>query len=151
MRIMTSCVSTVWIYLPIYFDCFMTMELFSGKYQRLSLSFKLERNIGYFLFQTYLPSIFIVMLSWVSFWINYEATSARVTLGKFDNYWHILTSLYRSTIRPMDNSVSTRPTVQPPNVCSTVHHFKKLITKDEVHFILFYQFFFTAHAFKISE
>lgn len=34
------------------------------------------------MFQTYLPSILIVMLSWVSFWINHEATSARVALGK---------------------------------------------------------------------
>jgi gamma-aminobutyric acid receptor subunit beta len=41
----------------------------------------LERHIGYFIFQTYLPSILIVMLSWVSFWINHEATSARVALG----------------------------------------------------------------------
>ena len=52
-----------------------------GVYQRLSLSFALQRNIGYFLFQTYLPSILIVVLSWVSFWINHEATSARVALG----------------------------------------------------------------------
>lgn len=52
-----------------------------GVYQRLSLSFVLQRNIGYFLFQTYLPSVLIVMLSWVSFWINHEATSARVALG----------------------------------------------------------------------
>ena len=54
----------------------------SGDYQRLSLNFKLQRNIGYFIFQTYLPSILIVMLSWVSFWINHEATSARVALGR---------------------------------------------------------------------
>jgi hypothetical protein len=56
----------------------------SGVYQRLSLSFVLQRNIGYFLFQTYLPSILIVVLSWVSFWINHEATSARVALGTID-------------------------------------------------------------------
>ncbi|KAK7871802.1 hypothetical protein R5R35_014057 [Gryllus longicercus] len=56
-------------------------KLATGSYQRLSLSFKLQRNIGYFVFQTYLPSILIVMLSWVSFWINHEATSARVALG----------------------------------------------------------------------
>ncbi|XP_074650447.1 gamma-aminobutyric acid receptor subunit beta-like [Tubulanus polymorphus] len=56
-------------------------NLTTGLYQRLSLVFKLERNIGYFIFQTYLPSILIVMLSWVSFWINHEATSARVALG----------------------------------------------------------------------
>lgn len=57
-------------------------KLATGAYQRLSLSFRLQRNIGYFIFQTYLPSILIVMLSWVSFWINHEATSARVALGE---------------------------------------------------------------------
>ncbi|CAM1319697.1 GABRB2 (predicted) [Pycnogonum litorale] len=56
-------------------------KLATGRYQRLSLKFMLKRNIGYFIFQTYLPSILIVMLSWVSFWINHEATSARVALG----------------------------------------------------------------------
>lgn len=61
-------------------------RLATGIYQRLSLSFKLQRNIGYFVFQTYLPSILIVMLSWVSFWINHEATSARVALGKHMEY-----------------------------------------------------------------
>ena len=59
-------------------------KLATGIYQRLSLSFLLQRNIGYFVFQTYLPSILIVMLSWVSFWINHEATSARVALGKVE-------------------------------------------------------------------
>ena len=54
----------------------------AGESQRLVLSFELKRNIGYFIFQTYLPTILIVMLSWVSFWINYEATSARVALGE---------------------------------------------------------------------
>ncbi|CEF65127.1 Gamma-aminobutyric acid receptor subunit beta-like [Strongyloides ratti] len=53
----------------------------TGSYQRLSLVFFLKRSIGYFIFQTYLPCILIVMLSWVSFWINHEATSARVALG----------------------------------------------------------------------
>jgi hypothetical protein len=57
------------------------VRLATGVYQRLRLSFDLKREIGYFIFQTYLPSILIVMLSWVSFWINHEATSARVALG----------------------------------------------------------------------
>lgn len=56
-------------------------ELATGTYQRLSLSFELKRSIGFFIFQTYMPSILIVALSWVSFWINHEATSARVALG----------------------------------------------------------------------
>ncbi|CAI2349502.1 unnamed protein product [Caenorhabditis sp. 36 PRJEB53466] len=53
----------------------------TGSYQRLSLVFQLRRSVGYFIFQTYLPCVLIVMLSWVSFWINHEATSARVALG----------------------------------------------------------------------
>lgn len=53
-----------------------------GSYPRLSLSFKLKRNIGYFILQTYMPSILITILSWVSFWINYDASAARVALGK---------------------------------------------------------------------
>ncbi|OWK08844.1 GABRB3 [Cervus elaphus hippelaphus] len=52
-----------------------------GAYPRLSLSFRLKRNIGYFILQTYMPSILITILSWVSFWINYDASAARVALG----------------------------------------------------------------------
>ncbi|CAB1335334.1 unnamed protein product, partial [Coregonus sp. 'balchen'] len=53
----------------------------TGSYPRLSLSFKLKRNIGYFILQTYMPSTLITILSWVSFWINYDASAARVALG----------------------------------------------------------------------
>ncbi|OWK64624.1 Gamma-aminobutyric acid receptor subunit beta-1 [Lonchura striata] len=53
----------------------------SGAYPRLSLSFRLKRNIGYFILQTYMPSTLITILSWVSFWINYDASAARVALG----------------------------------------------------------------------
>lgn len=56
-----------------------------GAYPRLSLSFKLKRNIGYFILQTYMPSILITILSWVSFWINYDASAARVALGTNTN------------------------------------------------------------------
>jgi hypothetical protein len=58
------------------------ISLHIGSYPRLSLSFKLKRNIGYFILQTYMPSILITILSWVSFWINYDASAARVALGK---------------------------------------------------------------------
>lgn len=54
----------------------------AGSYPRLSLSFRIKRNIGYFILQTYMPSILITILSWVSFWINYDASAARVALGK---------------------------------------------------------------------
>nr|CAB3248026.1 gamma-aminobutyric acid receptor subunit beta-3-like [Phallusia mammillata] len=53
----------------------------TGSYPRVSLSFRLKRNIGFFILQTYLPCSLITILSWVSFWINHEATAARVSLG----------------------------------------------------------------------
>uniref|UniRef100_A0A4X2M041 Gamma-aminobutyric acid type A receptor beta4 subunit n=1 Tax=Vombatus ursinus TaxID=29139 RepID=A0A4X2M041_VOMUR len=53
----------------------------TGSYLRLSLSFRIKRNIGYFILQTYMPSVLITILSWVSFWINYDASAARVALG----------------------------------------------------------------------
>ncbi|KAB0393380.1 hypothetical protein E2I00_018300, partial [Balaenoptera physalus] len=63
----------------------------TGSYPRLSLSFKLKRNIGYFILQTYMPSILITILSWVSFWINYDASAARVALGRHqsDCLWSV--------------------------------------------------------------
>jgi len=49
--------------------------------QRITLNFWLRRRITYFLLQSYVPCTLITILSWVSFWINYEATAARVSLG----------------------------------------------------------------------
>lgn len=37
--------------------------------------------MGFFVIQVYVPSILIVILSWVSFWINIDASPARVSLG----------------------------------------------------------------------
>ncbi|KAG9331132.1 hypothetical protein JZ751_019970 [Albula glossodonta] len=38
-------------------------------------------QMGYYLIQMYIPSLLIVILSWVSFWINMDAAPARVALG----------------------------------------------------------------------
>ena len=53
----------------------------AGAFPCLSLHFVLRRDIGYFLIQVYVPTILIVILSWVSFWINIDASPARVSLG----------------------------------------------------------------------
>jgi len=53
----------------------------SGAYPCMAIYFELERNIGYYLIQVYVPSVLIVILSWVSFWINVESVPARVTIG----------------------------------------------------------------------
>jgi len=53
----------------------------AGAFPCLSLHFVLRRDIGYFLIQVYVPTMLIVILSWVSFWINIDASPARVSLG----------------------------------------------------------------------
>ncbi|VDP02103.1 unnamed protein product [Soboliphyme baturini] len=57
------------------------ITLSTGVYSRLSCHFKFSRNIGYYWVQIYQPSIMVVILSWVSFWINRDSAPARVTLG----------------------------------------------------------------------
>ncbi|XP_077516687.1 gamma-aminobutyric acid receptor subunit alpha-2-like [Amblyomma americanum] len=53
----------------------------NGYFSVLHVNFNLQRHMGYFLIQVYVPCILIVVLSWVSFWINREATADRVGLG----------------------------------------------------------------------
>lgn len=51
-----------------------------GNFSRLSLVFTFKRRLSLFITETYIPSIMIVALSWISFWINYKAAPARVAL-----------------------------------------------------------------------
>ena len=39
------------------------------------------RSMGYYMIQIYIPSSLIVIISWVSFWLNRGASPARVGLG----------------------------------------------------------------------
>ncbi|XP_045581084.2 glycine receptor subunit alpha-2 isoform X2 [Procambarus clarkii] len=52
-----------------------------GNYSCLQAVFDLRRNIGYHLVQSYLPTSLIVVVSWVSFWLDVDAIPSRVTLG----------------------------------------------------------------------
>uniref|UniRef100_A0A096M379 GABA(C) receptor n=1 Tax=Poecilia formosa TaxID=48698 RepID=A0A096M379_POEFO len=53
----------------------------TGWYNRLYINFTLRRHIFFFLLQTYFPATLMVMLSWVSFWIDRRAVPARVSLA----------------------------------------------------------------------
>ena len=53
----------------------------SGAFACLEAEIKIERQFEFYLLQTYVPSIMIVILSWVSFWIDIDAVPARITLG----------------------------------------------------------------------
>ncbi|XP_077168080.1 gamma-aminobutyric acid receptor subunit delta [Paroedura picta] len=57
------------------------MNFKSGQFPRLSLHFHLRRNRGVYIIQSYVPSILLVAMSWVSFWISQSAVPARVSLG----------------------------------------------------------------------
>ena len=52
-----------------------------GAFPCQEIRFLLKRDIGFFLIQVYMPTMLVVILSWVSFWINVEASPARVSLG----------------------------------------------------------------------
>ncbi|XP_002736451.1 glycine receptor subunit alpha-2-like [Saccoglossus kowalevskii] len=61
------------------FNC--TKSYTTGSFTCIEATFTLHREVGYYILQAYLPSIILVVLSWVSFWISYEAAPARVALG----------------------------------------------------------------------
>ncbi|CAM4583106.1 gamma-aminobutyric acid receptor subunit pi-like [Lepidochelys kempii] len=53
----------------------------TGCYPKLVFHFELKRNILYFILETYVPSILLVVLSWVSFWISQSSVPARICIG----------------------------------------------------------------------
>ena len=52
-----------------------------GLYSRLTLRLYFLRSLVYYIIQIYIPSTLIVVLSWVSFWLDRTAAPARVSLG----------------------------------------------------------------------
>ena len=55
--------------------------LIAGNYSCLVAHFYLKRSVSFHLIQSYLPSILIVAISWVSFWMDIEAVPGRISLG----------------------------------------------------------------------
>ncbi|OQV18234.1 Gamma-aminobutyric acid receptor subunit alpha-6 [Hypsibius exemplaris] len=58
-----------------------TLRSSVGDYSMLSVEFTLQRHSGYFFIQIYAPCCLTVVLSWVGFWLNREASGDRITLG----------------------------------------------------------------------
>ncbi|XP_005110241.2 glycine receptor subunit alpha-2 [Aplysia californica] len=56
-------------------------SMIGGNYSCIQADFHLEREFGYYIVQVYVPSVLIVSLSWLSFWIDMEVVPARVSLG----------------------------------------------------------------------
>lgn len=63
-------------------DTYSHKNIFAtGNFSGLTASFSLRRQNGYHILQTYIPTILIVSISWVSFWLDPNAVPGRVSLG----------------------------------------------------------------------
>jgi len=52
-----------------------------GSFPCLRAYLHLERRLRAYILSTFLPSLLVVLLSWVSFWIDLESVPARISLG----------------------------------------------------------------------
>lgn len=53
----------------------------TGYYTCVEVIFTLRRQVGFYMMGVYAPTLLIVVLSWLAFWINPDASAARVPLG----------------------------------------------------------------------
>ncbi|KAK7096788.1 hypothetical protein V1264_003852 [Littorina saxatilis] len=67
------------------FEKFETMDCtkmyIGANYTCIKAEFSLVRQYGYYMAQVYVPSVLVVILSWVSFWLDIDAVPARISLG----------------------------------------------------------------------
>lgn len=53
----------------------------TGEYSCLTVDLQFKREFSYYLIQIYVPCCMLVIVSWVSFWLDQNAVPARVSLG----------------------------------------------------------------------
>ena len=60
----------------------MTLSVCSAaNFSCIQFSFTLVRELTFYIIQTYIPTSLLVLISWVSFWIDIGQAAARVSLG----------------------------------------------------------------------
>jgi hypothetical protein len=59
--------------------CFVLFSV--GTFSALKADLVMTRKVGFYFLQVFVPSILLVVLSWVSFWVDPNAVPARVSLG----------------------------------------------------------------------
>ncbi|XP_063414370.1 glycine receptor subunit alpha-3-like [Mytilus trossulus] len=73
----------------------------TGTYSSIGVTLMFIRRYEFYLIQIYAPSVLVVMLSWLSFWLDVDAIPARISLG-------ILTVLTISSNGNMSVSMAQR-------------------------------------------
>lgn len=59
----------------------ISLFLSSGVFSEPEATFIFKRRLVFYVYGFYLPVTLVVLLSWISFWIDPESTPARVSLG----------------------------------------------------------------------
>lgn len=72
------------------------MLIAAGNFSSISITFKLAREMGFFMMDYYVPSILIVVISWVSFWLHVDASAPRIVLGKIYLHVFVYTHIYKT-------------------------------------------------------
>lgn len=56
--------------------CVFSLRIFgAGAYSCLRVELTFARQLSFFIFTIYIPCFMIVIVSWMSFWIDYKAVS----------------------------------------------------------------------------
>ncbi|XP_054153951.1 glutamate-gated chloride channel-like isoform X1 [Oppia nitens] len=64
-----------------YLTSYCTSRTNTGEYSCLKVDLQFKREFSYYLIQIYIPCCMLVIVSWVSFWLDPNAIPARVSLG----------------------------------------------------------------------
>lgn len=119
----------------------------------LLVSFHLRRHMGNFLIQVYGPCILLVVLSWVSFWLNREATADRISLGKLSTIVRVYSlPIQYNIVYP---SLRWRTIHQDMNMCGfemyTLRYLSSLILHQQAHSQIVHSYQITSSSIAISD
>lgn len=64
--------------------CIILLYILAGNYSCLTFKFHMQREMGYYMLDYFIPSIMLVCISWVSFWLQADASAPRITIGNYN-------------------------------------------------------------------
>eukprot|EP00105_Crassostrea_gigas_P029830 XP_011451888.1 PREDICTED: glycine receptor subunit alphaZ1 [Crassostrea gigas] len=70
-----------YFYKPLETEGCFSFDSFKIEFSCLRAKLFIQRNLGFYIAQVFIPSMLIVILSWISFWIHVDYLPARASLG----------------------------------------------------------------------